>query len=408
MKYVDVLTLQTRIETVLPTLNEYQRRRYLAAEAKTIGHGGIVLVSRLSGITCPTIIRGIKELNNPNTTPPQNGHTRKIGGGRKNIYDTQPNILQALKELVDYRPEDDHTHLLLWTNKSLRNLEKDLKEQGYNVCYRVVGIMLKKLGYGLHADKKLVNMTHPNPDLDGQLEYINCETTKAFEEGNPVLFINVKKNEKLENFKNNDLTYQKFKSPIEMLRQDFPLEELGKATPFEVYDIFKDKGFVNGELIEEIAVFAVESIRRWWYTEGFLDYAGTQKIVLSIDCGDSNRYRSFLWQFELQKFANEIGRSVRVLHFPPKTSKWTKMEQRLFSFVNKNWHDISLISVAFVVSLIGTTKTQNKLPMHCVLDEATCKTDHKVSSNEVWSISILPDDFHGEWNYTITPNNKQL
>ncbi|MDR2699930.1 MAG: ISAzo13 family transposase [Nitrososphaerota archaeon] len=408
MNRKDRLALQTRIEAVLPTLNEYQRRRYLAAEAKAAGPGGISLVSRLSDITHPTIATGIKELNNPNTQLLPIGKSRKPGGGRKTIQNNQPNILSALKELVDPHTKGDPIQPMLWTNKSLRSLQKGLKEQGYNACYRVVGVMLKNLGYGLQADKKTLTVKPSHPDRNAQFEYLNTQTLKATSAGNPVLSIDAKKKEKLGNFKNNGQTYQKSKSLLEVLDHDFPLEKLGRATPFRVYDVFKNRGFVNVGLSAETSVFAVESLRRWWYGEGFLEYADAQEIVLTCDCGGSNGYRSRLWKFELQRFADEIDRSVRVLHFPPGTSKWNKIEHRLFSFISKNWQGIPLASVAVVVALIGATRTEKGLAVRCVLDESMYETGRVVSEEEYSSISTVPDDFHGEWNYTINPNKKKL
>jgi hypothetical protein len=188
----------------------------------------------------------------------------------------------------------------------------------------------------------------------------------------------------------------------------FPLEELGKAVPFGVYDIFRNRGFVSGGLSAETALFAVESLRRWWYAEGVFEYGGAGEVVLICDCGGSNGYRSRLWKFELSKFVNEIGLAVRVLHFPPGTSKWNKIEHRLFSFISKNWAGRPLVSAAVVVSLIGATRTEKGLAVRCVLDEATYETGRKVSDEEFSSINIIPADFHGEWNYTIAPNNQKI
>ncbi len=407
MPKIDVIALQTRIETMLPSLNEYQRRRYLATEAKTIGHGGINLVSQLSNTTRKTITKGIKELNNPNQTHPQIGKSRKKGGGRKTIQNKQPNILNTLQEIVEPHTKGDPMHPLLWTNKSLRNLSKGLKEQGYTICYRVVGEMLKNLGYGLQANKKTLTVEPSHPDRDGQFEYINKQTIKAITKGNPVLSVDAKKKENLGNFKNNGQTYQPHKSPVEVLDHDFSLKELGKATPYGVYDVFRDRGFVNVGLSAETGVFAVESLRRWWYAEGILEYADASEIVLMCDCGGSNGYRSRLWKFELSKFANEIGRSVRVLHFPPGTSKWNKIEHRLFSFISKNWQGRSLVSAAVVVSLIGATRTEKGLCVRCVLDESLYEKGLEVSEADFSSINITFDDFHGEWNYTISPNTQK-
>ncbi|MDR2707741.1 MAG: ISAzo13 family transposase [Nitrososphaerota archaeon] len=334
MPKIDVVALQTRIETMLPTLNEYQQRRYLATEAKTIGYGGTSIVSRLSNVTRKTIIKGIKELNNPTTNPPPKiGKSRKKGGGRKTTQTNQPDILNTLKNLVEPHTKGNPIHTLLWTNKSLRNLSKNLNEQGFKVSYRVVGIMLKQLGYGLQADKKTLTVKPSHPDRNAQFEHINTQTKKAIAEGNPVLFIDAKKKENIGNFKNNGQTYQPYKTPIETLDHDFSIKELGKATPFGVYDVFKNKGFVNVGLSCETAVFAVESVRRWWYAQGAAEYCNAKKVVLTADCGGSNGYRNRLWKFELQKLVNEIGVDVQVLHFPPGTSKWNKIEHRLFCFI---------------------------------------------------------------------------
>jgi hypothetical protein len=296
---------------------------------------------------------------------------------------------------------------MLWTNKSLRNLEKNLKEQGYQVSYRVVGTMLKNLGYGLQADKKTLTVEPSHPDRNAQFEYLNTQTLKATAKGNPVLSIDAKKKENLGNFKNNGYTYQKFKTPLEVLDHDFPIEELGKATPFGVYDVFRNRGFVNVGLGCETAVFAVESLRRWWYAEGVFDYACAGEVVLTCDCGGSNGYRSRLWKFELQKFVNEVGKPIRVLHFPPGASKWNKVEHRLFSFISKNWQGIPLVSAAVVVALIGATKTEKGLAVRCVFDESEYEKGIEVSVEEFNAINIVKDGFHGEWNYAISPNNQK-
>jgi hypothetical protein len=409
MPKIDKIALQTRIETMLPTLNEYQQRRYLSIEAKTIGHGGASIVSRLSKVTRKTIIKGIKEIDNPNhSPPPQIGKSRKKGAGRKTVQTNQPNILNALKDLIEPHTKGNPMRTNLWTNKSLRNLEKSLNEQGYKVSYRIVGVMLKQLGYGLQADKKTLTVEPSHPDRNKQFEYLNTQTLKAIAAGNPVLSIDAKKKENIGNFKNNGQTYQPHDVPVEVLDHDFPLEELGKATPYGVYDIFKNKGFVNVGLSADTAVFAVESIRRWWYAQGVVEYGGgAEEIVLTCDCGGSNGYRSRLWKFELAKFANEVGLSVRVLHFPPGTSKWNKIEHRLFSFISKNWAGRPLVSAAVIVGLIGATKTEKGLCVRCVLDEAEYVRGLEVSAEEFGSIKIVKDDFHGEWNYTILPNNQK-
>ena len=393
-----------RIETVLPTLNEYQRRRYLSAEAKSLGRGGITLVSRLSGVSRQTLTEGVKELDDPEAETPEQGKSRKPGGGRKAVWEDKPEIFGVLSGLLEAHTKGDPMRLLLWTSKSLRKLSIALAEEGYSANKDTVGLMVKMLGYGLQADKKTITVKPSHPDRDAQFEHINAEAKKAVADGNPVLSIDAKKKENIGNFKNNGQTYQPHKTPIEVLDHDFPIPELGKATPFGVYDVFKNQGFVNVGLSAETAVFAVESIRRWWYAEGISDYANAEKIVLTADCGGSNGNRNRLWKFELQKLAKEIGKDIQVLHYPPGTSKWNKIERRMFCFISKNWQGIPLVSQAVIVNLFGATRTEKGLSIRCALDKATYEKGIEVTPDEFDSIIINKDTFHGEWNYTICRN----
>jgi hypothetical protein len=402
MKNIDATALKTRIEIVMPTLNEYQRRRYLSAEAKSIGYGGISLVSRLSGMSRQTLTEGVKELNNAESETVEQGRCRKAGGGRKSVWEERPEIFDALSELLDAHTKGDPMKLLLWTNKSLRNLSAALTEKGFSINKDTTGLLLKMLGYGLQADKKTLTVKPSHVDRDAQFEHINSETKKAISEGNPVLSIDAKKKEKIGNFKNDGQTYQPHKQPIETLDHDFPIPELGKATPFGIYNIFKNQGFVSVGLSSDTASFAVETIRKWWYAEGINEYSNAKKIVLTADCGGSNGVRNRLWKFELQKLANEISKDIQVLHYPPGTSKWNKIEHRMFAFISKNWQGIPLISAAIIVNLIGATKTQKGLAVNCVLDTAEYETGISVTDEEFNSILISRDDFHGEWNYTIS------
>lgn len=404
MKKADEKSLRERIEIVMPTLNEYQRRRYLSAEAKAIGRGGISLVSRISGVSRQTLTEGVKEIDDPETGIMRPGRSRKPGGGRKPIWEEQPGISEALEKLVRAHTKGNPMSSLLWTNKSLRKLEKGLKEEGFEVSHRVVGIILRRLGYSLQADKKTLTVTPSHPDRDKQFEHIDAEIAKAIEAGVPVLSVDAKKKENIGNFKNNGKTYQEKKTPIEVLDHDFPIPELGKATPFGVYDIFRNQGFVNVGVSAETAVFAVESIRKWWYAEGSSEYRDACEVVITADCGGSNGSRNRLWKYELQKLANELERSIKVLHYPPGTSKWNKIEHRLFAFISKNWQGIPLISAAVIVALIGATTTEKGLAVTCVLDEAIYEKGIKVTNKELSEINLIPASFHGEWNYTIAPN----
>ena len=294
MLNTDEEVLEMRITTMLPMLNEYQRRMYLATEAKAIGYGGISLVSRISGVSRQTLQEGVKELDNPQAEILVQGRCRKSGAGRKNIWEAYPEILDVLADLVEAHTKGDPMRLLLWTNKSLRNLSSALAEKGYTANKDTVGQMLRMLGYGLQADKKTLTVKPSHPDRNAQFEHINSESTKAVAAGNPVLSIDAKKKENIGNFKNNGRTYQSHKSPIEVLDHDFPIKELGKATPFGVYNIYKNQGFVSVGLSSDTAAFAVESIRKWWYAEGSVEYTYADKIVLTADCGGSNGNRNRL------------------------------------------------------------------------------------------------------------------
>ena len=404
MKRTDEQALRERIWAVLPTLNEFQRRRYLSAEAKTIGYGGISQISRITGVSRQMLMDGIAEIESDENKNMPIGKSRRAGGGRKTKEETQPGILEALKELVDAHTQGNPMCDLLHTNKSRKTIQKGLIAQGFEISCQCVGNLLKKLGYGLQANKKTLTTTPSHPDRDEQFEYINDETKKAHNAGNPVISIDAKKKEKVGNFKNDRKTYQPHKTPTEVLDHDFPIKELGKATPYGVYDIFKNKGFVNVGISADTASFAVESIRKWWNQDGALYYQNATEIVITADAGGSNGYRNRLWKYELQHFSNEIGKSIKVLHFPPGTSKWNKIEHRLFSFVSMNWKGIPLISLALIVSLIGATTTEPGLITSCVLDESIYIKGRKVTDEELSSVSIHPADFHGEWNYTIIPN----
>lgn len=403
MGSLEVKALQMRIEVVMPTLNEYQRRRYLSAEAKSLGWGGISLVSRLSGVSRQTLTDGVKELSNPESKPVRPGRSRREGGGRKAIWESCPEILDALLEMLEAHTKGDPMNLLLWTNKSLRKLSAALGEKGFLANKDTVGFMLKMLGYGLQADKKTLTVKPSHPDRDKQFEHINGESKKAVAEGNPVLSIDAKKKENIGNFKNSGKTYRPHQSPTEVLDHDFPIKELGKATPFGIYNIYKNQGFVNVGLGADTATFAVESLRKWWYAEGSAEYANATKIVLTADCGGSNGNRNRLWKFELQKLANELNRDIQVLHYPPGTSKWNKIEHRMFSFISKNWQGVPLISASVIVSLIGATKTERGLSIRCVLDEANYERAVEVSPKDFDSINLKKEDFHEEWNYTVCP-----
>ena len=403
MKKVDKETLKNKIDLTMPILNEYQQRMYLAAEAKALGHGGISLISQLSGVTIKTIRSGIKELNNPNREPMPSGKSRRSGGGRKRVVDKQPNILNRLQVLIEPHTKGDPERALLWTNKALMTLAEELQKEGFSISHVTVGEMLEELGYSLQSNKKSLALKPSHPDRNEQFEYINKEVVAANDKGCPVLSIDAKKKENVGNFKNNGATYEMKGCPTEVLDHDFPIEELGKATPYGIYNVFKNVGFVNVGISKDTASFAVESIRRWWYHEGITSYSSSPEIVITADCGGSNGNRNRLWKLELQNLANEIGKPIRVLHYPPGCSKWNKVEHRLFSFISSNWRGIPLVTTAVIIALIGATTTRTGLAVKCVLDESFYEKGIKVCDDVFDSINLIRDDFHGDWNYRIAP-----
>ena len=321
----DIVGVENRIATMLPILDEYQRRIFLASEAQMLGHGGISCISRISGISRVTITHGINEIKNQNVTTRGSGRSRKKGGGRKSINASQPGIIQELEKLVECHTKGDPITPLIWTSKSVRHLENALKERGYRASYVTVSNLLKELGYSLQANRKDLAIQKQHPDRDEQFEYINEQAKMFFLKSSPVLSIDAKKKELVGNFKNEGKEYHKTGSAPKVLDHDFPIEELGKATPYGVYDIFKNEGFVNVGLSSDTAEFAVESIRRWWGMYGKAIYSQAEEIMITADCGGSNGYRVRLWKAEIQRFANEIGKKITVLHFPPGTSNGTRL-----------------------------------------------------------------------------------
>ena len=399
----DVAGIRNRIATMLPILDEYQRRIYLASEAKMLGYGGISCISRISGISRVTITCGINEIENQHVTKRSNGENRKKGGGRKSVNESQPGITQELEKLIESHTKGDPMTPLTWTSRSVRHLEKALTERGYRVSYVTVSNLLKELGYSLQANRKELAIQKQHPDRDEQFEYINEQAKVFFLKSCPVLSIDAKKKELVGNFKNGGREYHKAGSAAKVLDHDFPIKELGKATPYGIYDIFKNEGFVNVGVSNDTAEFAVESIRKWWSMYGKAVYPQAEEIMITADSGGSNGYRVRLWKAEIQRFANETGKKITVLHFPPGTSKWNKIEHRLFSFISKNWRGRPLLTLAVIVSLISSTTTEKGLRVDCVVDDKEYQRGLEVSDEEFKAINIKQHSFHGEWNYTIMP-----
>ena len=399
--------LSEHIKRVLPWLDEDQRRKFLASEAISLGRGGIQEISAISGVHRNTIAAGIKELNeSDSTTSISNTEKRRIrakGAGRKPITVTQPGIKEAIERLVDPETYGNPMNPLRWTTKSLRNLQKELQAEGYTVGYDKVGDLLKELGYSLQQNQKMKQVGTESPDRDAQFRHINNTAKKYMAAGNPVISIDCKKKENIGNFKNNGAEYRLEKNPVEVLDHDFPLPELGKAAPYGVYDIASNEGFVNVGISADTAQFAVNSIRMWWLQMGKEQYPNAGGLYITADGGGSNGSRCKLFKVELQNLADELRIPIEVSHFPPGTSKWNKVEHRLFSQITKNWRGRPLETLEMIVELISSTTTSTGLKVQCAVDHNTYPRGLKVSDEELEGVNIIRNEFCGNWNYTIFP-----
>ena len=384
-------------------LTEKGKRLWAAAESLSYGHGGILLVNRATNIARSTIHRGIKEIQKGNTS--REKAIRKSGGGRKKLSERQEKLMSSLDELVEPTSRGDPETPLRWTCKSTRNLEKELQSQGYEVGYRTIGHLLHELEYSLQSNKKtLEGASHV--DRNAQFEYINSSITRLQKKGIPTISVDTKKKENIGNYKNNGQELCKKGQPIEVKGHDFIDERLGKVAPYGIYDIGKNIGWVSVGISADTAEFAVNSIRTWWYTMGAQSYENAKELLITADCGGSNGYRVKLWKYELQKLSDELNISIHVRHFPPGTSKWNKVEHRLFSYISKNWRGKPLLTRETVVNLISNTRTKTGLQVKAVLDENKYEAGREICDDELSALSIDGDEFHPEWNYTIRPCSK--
>jgi len=386
-----------------PFLNEKSKRLFAAAEAISLGN--ISLVSRAMDISEETIKKGCNELESGESL--SDDKIRVPGGGRKKVVDKDPTVVSDLETLIEPTSRGDPESPLRWTSKSTRKLAEELKKMGHKVSHSRVADMLHVLGYSLQANKKTIEGTS-HPDRDQQFNYIN-EKCKAFqEERQPVISVDAKKKESVGNFKNNGKELCPIKEPINVNVYDFKDKELGKVNPYGVYDIFSNEGWVSVGLDNDTASFAVETIRRWWYLMGCKVYPDAKKLMITADCGGSNGYRVRLWKVELQKLADETGLEISVCHFPPGTSKWNKIEHRLFSYITLNWRGKPLTSYEVIVNLIAATTTSKGLKVKCVLDKSAYPKGIKIMKEEIEELGIIHDEFHGELNYIFKPRNKNV
>jgi hypothetical protein len=392
--------IKQRFDAISPFINERQKRIFAATEASTIGYGGISIVSRSIGISRNSIALGCKELKNPDMI--DINKERKEGGGRKNLINIDPTLMKDLDSIIDPVTYGDPESPLRWTSKSLRKLADSLNKMGHKISHTTVGELLHELGYSLQVNQKALDETC-YPDRDKQFEHIN-ETVKEYQfKGQPVISVDTKKKELVGNFKNGGSELRPKGNPEKVRSHDFMIKELGKVSPYGIYDISNNVGSVNVGISHDTAEFAVESIRRWWNTMGKETFPSATDLLITADCGGSNGYRVKLWKTELQKLVNEIGLTIEVSHFPPGTSKWNKIEHRLFSSISQNWRGKPLISHEVIINLIGATTTKTGLKVNCQLDDKTYQKGIKISNEEMVKLNISRNDFHGEWNYKFSP-----
>ena len=397
--------MREKFQNIKLLLNEKSLRTWCAVEAKAIGWGGVSLVSQATGVARSTIQRGLKDIETTKNTPAQDTkRVRKPGGGRKKLTESQPSLEADLDRLIEPATRGDPENPLRWTSKSTTKLMTELNQKNHRISQRSVYNLLKKLGYSLQANKKNKEGSS-HPDRNAQFEYISNMTKKIQKNGNPVISVDSKKKEIIGEFKNGGKEYSKKGEPVEVNTHDFPDKNLGKVAPYGVFDITHNKGWVSVGISCDTAEFAVETIRYWWQEMGKPLYPNASEILITADGGGSNGSRLRLWKIELQRLANELNIPINICHFPPGTSKWNKIEHKMFSFISMNWRGRPLINRATVVELIKNTRTNTGLEIQARLDEKQYKKGLKISDEDLNSVNMKKADFHGEWNYTINPLN---
>ena len=398
---VDEGPIRERWLVVRDELDERARRMWAAAEARSHGRGGIAAVARATGMSEETVRRGVKEVNSGQRAP--EGRVRRPGAGRPAIEERLPGLREALLALLDGATRGDPESPLLWTSRSVANLTAELRMQGFDVAETTVRRQLRGLGFSLQANRK----THEgadHPDRDGQFQRIAETSAAALAAGEPVISVDTKKKELIGNYKNGGRELAPTGKPILVNTHDFIDKELGKAIPYGIYDVGRDEGWVSVGISADTAQFAVAAIESWWKSLGRKRYPNAKTLTITADCGGSNSYRIRLWKTELQRLADHTGLRIRVMHYPPGTSKWNKIEHRLFSYISINWRAKPLVSRQTVIDLIASTTTSTGLKVYARLDPNTYPTKIQVSDDQIRAVNITGEQFHPEWNYTITPH----
>jgi hypothetical protein len=396
--------LRVRFKAMAPSLDERARRIVAASEAKAIGPGGVSRVWRATGVSRRAIYAGLKELGkSPEKYRDGSLRIRKSGAGRKLISDVDTDIVEVLDSLVEPTAKGDPETCLRWVSRSLRRLAGELNQRGHRISHVTVQSLLENMGYSLQGNSKDVEGKN-HPDRDAQFHFINKQVKIAIKESIPAISVDTKKKELIGNFRAPGKEWRPIEEPEKVLVHDFIIPELGKVSPYGIYDIAHNSGWVSLGVTSDTAAFAVATIRRWWKMLGRKQYGKPSKLLIMADRGGSNGYLVRLWKVELQKFVNHTGIPVQVCHFPPGTSKWNRIEHRLFSFISKNWRGHPLITHAVMLNLIAATTTSTGLKVRCELDPELYLTGIKISKEEMACVNLVPDAFHGEWNYTILPH----
>ena len=398
--------IKSRYASLQGTLTERSRRLFAGSEALAFGWGGITAVSRATGLSPTVVGRGLAECKEieagqmPTLAPHR---SRKPGGGRKKLTDKYPHLLPRLKKLVEATTRGDPDSPLLWTARSQRNLVEALSEEGYRISKHSLANLLKQLGYSLQGNKKKQEGAQ-HPDRNAQFEHINEKVRQQLEAGEPTISVDTKKKELVGSFKNDGQELRPKGTPEWVNAHDFPSQGAGKAIPYGVYDLAENEAWVSVGISHDTAEFAVATIRTWYYELGLPLYPDATSLLITADGGGSNGYRLRLWKVELQKLADDLQIIIMVCHLPPGTSKWNKIEHRLFSFISQNWRGKPLVTHQVIVDLISATTTSKGLQVHSQLDQTCYQTNRRISDQQLANVNLVPDPWHGEWNYSILPN----
>jgi len=398
-----VAIIRRKFEALRPEMDERMRRQWAAAEAQELGWGGISLVAIATGLSRPTISVGIKELaDSPNQRTAAARHIRRAGAGRKRVVDVDTQLIAALESLIEPGTRGDPESPLRWTCKSTRRLAEELTLHRHPVSDRTVAALLKQQGYSLQANRK-TREGESHPDRNAQFEFISASILRFHRSGSPAISVDTKKKELIGDFKNNGREWRPRGTPEDVRVHDFQDKLLGKAIPYGVYDIVNNQGWVNVGIDHDTAQFAANSIQRWWARMGQQRFPKATELLITADGGGSNSHRSRLWKVCLQELATELEMKLHVCHFPPGTSKWNKIEHRLFSFITQNWRGKPLVSVQTIVSLIASTRTRKGLVVKAAIDQNHYETNIKISDEVLGRVKLKRHKFHGDWNYTISP-----